>query len=249
MGQKQIADTTFLLKELNHSIFIDKSKKSKFYNHISNFRFGTFDRDSYNTSLKFLKDKGIKLTKNNIGDLPKKWIILKYYKKNFYTYYPSDFYSHFKVSITDTAFIDYGGEGPMANKILKYEKIDGNTFSFLLTGIEKSKRKLDVHIIDKQKGIAIFKELNGDKDKQYYLMIDATKIKQLPIIVNYCNTQKQSEFDFDEPDFKKLLKTKWETRLHTTMGFVQVRLEVVSIISSNIAAFVRAWPTSPNIGS
>ena len=36
---------------------------------------------------------------------------------------------------------------------------------------------------------------------------------------------------------------------HTTMGFVQVRLEIVAIISSNIAAFVRAWPTSPNIGS
>ena len=40
------------------------------------------------------------------------------------------------------------------------------------------------------------------------------------------------------------------TRLkrRTTMGFVQVRLEVVAIISSNIAAFVRAGQTSPNIG-
>ena len=33
------------------------------------------------------------------------------------------------------------------------------------------------------------------------------------------------------------------------MGFVQVRLEVVAIISSNIAALVRAGPTSLNIGS
>ena len=33
------------------------------------------------------------------------------------------------------------------------------------------------------------------------------------------------------------------------MGLVQVRLEVVAIGINNIAAFVRAWPISPNIGS
>ena len=31
------------------------------------------------------------------------------------------------------------------------------------------------------------------------------------------------------------------------MGFVQVRLEVVAIVSSNIAAFVRAGQTSPTL--
>jgi len=208
IGQKTNADTTFLLKELDHSIFIDQSRKSKFYDYISDFKFGKFDRDSYNYSLKYLQDKGIKLTNNNITDVPKKWIILKYYKKNFYTYHPSDFYSHFKVSITDTAFIDYGGEGPMANKVISYKRINESTFSFSLTGVERPRRKLIIHIIDKQKGIAIFEELYDDKDKQYYLMIDATKIRLLPIIVNYCKTQKQMEFDFDEPHFKKLLQPK-----------------------------------------
>ena len=33
------------------------------------------------------------------------------------------------------------------------------------------------------------------------------------------------------------------------MGFVQVRLEIVAIGINNIAAFVRAGPASPNIGS
>ena len=36
---------------------------------------------------------------------------------------------------------------------------------------------------------------------------------------------------------------------HTTVGFVQVRHEVVAIGINNIAALVWAWPTSPNIGS
>jgi len=34
-----------------------------------------------------------------------------------------------------------------------------------------------------------------------------------------------------------------------TVGFVQVRLEVVAISINNIAAFVRAGQTSPNISS
>jgi len=37
--------------------------------------------------------------------------------------------------------------------------------------------------------------------------------------------------------------------LQPTMGFVQVRLEVVAIGINNIAAFVRAGQTSLNIGS
>jgi hypothetical protein len=208
VGQKTIVDTTFLLKEPEHSIFIDQSKTSQFYNRISDFNFGKFDKDSYKYSLQYLKDKSFKLTKINLKNVPKKWIILKYYNKNFYTYHPSDFYSHYKISITDTAFIDYGGEGPTANKIISYKKVDDQTFSFSLTGAERPKRKLNIHIIDKQNGIAIFEELVDDKYNQIYLMIDATKIRQLPIIVNYCATQKQLEFDFDEPDYKKLLKAK-----------------------------------------
>ena len=44
-------------------------------------------------------------------------------------------------------------------------------------------------------------------------------------------------------------RTAIEIALHTTVGFVQVWLEVVSIGINNIAAFVRAGQTSPNISS
>jgi hypothetical protein len=210
IGQQLEDDTLFLLKNGDHTIFVDNSIKSKFYNEISDFKFEKFEKNSYAYSLAYLKENNLKLTKKNISDLPKKWIILKYYKNNFYTYCPSDFYSHFKVSISDTAFIDYGGEGPMANKILSYKKIDNKTFSFVLTGVERPKRNLTIHIIDNQKGIAIFEEIFDNKNKLYYLMIDATKIKQFPIIVNYCKNQKQMEFDFDVPDYNKLLKSKYD---------------------------------------
>jgi len=39
-------------------------------------------------------------------------------------------------------------------------------------------------------------------------MISADKIKTVPIIVNYCPTQKQSEFEFETPDYLTLIKSK-----------------------------------------
>jgi hypothetical protein len=152
-GQKPTKDTVFLLNEtgngISHKIFIDSSKTSKYYDQISNFDFGQYDQDTYdNYSLKYLRDKKIKLTRNQINDLPLKWVILKYYKGHFYTYYPSDFYNHYKVAITDSAFIDYTGEGPVANKIISYTKIDEKTFEFHLTGVEKQNRHLTINVID-----------------------------------------------------------------------------------------------------
>jgi hypothetical protein len=207
-GQKTTTDTTYLLKEQEHIIFIDNSTTSKFYYHVANFKFSKYDKDCYTRSLQYLKDRGVKLKKTDIKDIPQKWIVLKYYKNKFFTYHPSDFYTHLKISITDTAFIDHGGEGPIANKIVSFKKLNDQTFSFTLTGELIAKRELVIHIIDKQKGIAIFETHIGPQNKQYFLMIEAKKIRQLPIIVNYCKTQKQMEFDFDDPDFKKLLAIK-----------------------------------------
>lgn len=210
-GQKPVADTIFLRREINddtyHAIFIDTSKTSKFYDLISDFKFGEFDQQSYDYSLDFLKSKNIRLTKSTVNDIPKKWIILKYYHGKYFTYKPSDFYAHYKVEITDSTFTEYTGEGPLANKILRYSKEDDKTFSFSLTGVHRSDMDLKVHIINPQRGIAVFEERLKDKPF-YYLMIDAAKIRQLPIIVNYCTTQKQVEFDFDEPDYQKLIGMK-----------------------------------------
>lgn len=69
-------------------------------------------------------------------------------------------------------------------------------------------RTLVIHIIDRNNGIAVFEETNSGNDKKYYLMISADKIKSVPLIVNNCETQKQLELQFEEPDYIELLKTK-----------------------------------------
>jgi hypothetical protein len=44
-----------------------------------------------------------------------------------------------------------------------------------------------------------------DNSKDFFLMIDASKVKRLPIIVNLSLNNKAFEFDFEEPDFQRLL--------------------------------------------
>ena len=207
-GQSKTGDTVFILKERHHSIFIDNNRGSKFYGDICDFSMDEFEQRSYNNSLDYLREKGLKLTKRTIGDVPPKWIALKQYKKRYYSYYPSDFYTHYKIGLTDTTFIDYTGEGPLASKILSFRKIDGRTYRLELTGINDSIRNLTIHIIDKNLGIAVFEENAGNRGSVYFLMISEDKIRNLPIIVNYCESSKQRELEFEEPDFKALLRSK-----------------------------------------
>jgi hypothetical protein len=210
-GQTTKNDTTFLLKETVdglHIIFIDYSKDSKFYTSISDFKFGLFDSASYKISLEYLKENNQTLTKKAPIIPWTNWVTLKQYKGQFYAYYPSDFLFHFSQSINDTTFIDWTGEGPNANKIIDSRKIDSKTYEFRLDGIYEKDRKLKIHIIDNKKCIAVFEQRSNGNDVQYYLMIAAEKIKSVPIIVNYCRTQKQLEFEFETPDYKTMLKSK-----------------------------------------
>ncbi len=44
-------------------------------------------------------------------------------------------------------------------------------------------------------------------------MIEKNKIKNYPIIVNYCKESRTDEWAFDTPDFKKLLHAKKQPKL------------------------------------
>lgn len=214
-GQTHKEDTTFLLREnsngIYHVIFVDGNQASKFYKQISDFTFYNYDKDNFNSSLKYLKERHITLTRKVITQVPKKWIPLYQYKNKFYLYIPCDAYFRFKYNITDTSFVDYTGEGPVAYKILDFKNINDSTFKFKLTGMNKPKRSLTIHIIDRDKGVAVFEEIavfEGSQEKRFYLMVSADKIKSFPIIINYCPSQKEDELQFDKPDYNKLLNVK-----------------------------------------
>lgn len=211
-GQVINKDTVFIHKDsllgIAQSIYFECNKNSNFYNNITNFSFSDFDNESYNNSIDYLKENKLPLTKRQPIISWTKWVTLKQYKGKLCVYKPCDFISHHRISFNDSTIIDWTGEGPIANKIIAQKKINNKTYEFKLTGIYNKERKLLIHIINKEKGIAIFEEITNGTHKNYYLMIVANKIKSVPLIVNNCATQKQFELNFDLPNYKELLITK-----------------------------------------
>lgn len=136
------------------SIFIDKNPKSNYFEELSNFNFN--ESISYQFSLDYLKDSNQIL----IQQLPitpfLNWVPLKKYRGNYYVYKPCDFYTNLSFSFNDTTFIDFTGEGPIANKILEQRRLDEKTFAFELTGIYHKNRQLTIYILDEKNEIALF---------------------------------------------------------------------------------------------
>ncbi len=211
-GQSNGKDKTVIFKETIdgglQTIFIDNNKDSKYYDEISQFNFELFDNQSYKISTDYLKEHNLTLKKVKPVIPWRNWVTLEQYKGKLYVYRPCDFLFHFRQSVNDSTFIDWTGEGPVANKIMEQKKIDSKTYEYKLKGIYEQERIIVIHIIDNKNGIAVFEETTNKTETKYYLMIAADKIKNVPIIVNYCPTEKQSELEFDTPDFKKLLMNK-----------------------------------------
>ncbi|RYG12925.1 MAG: hypothetical protein EOO07_18345 [Chitinophagaceae bacterium] len=211
-SQVKSNDTVFIERSAKlktaQSIYFDNNKNSKAYRDIVDFLMDKFDVYSYRQSLAFLKENKLKLTKKKPIIPFVKWVPVKQFKGKFYAYHPCDFYSHYKISFNDSTFIDWTGEGPVANKIVAQKKVDSKTYEFRLKGFYQPNRMLSIYIIDVVKNIAVFEETNEKHEKTYYLMIAANQIKTLPLIVNNCETHKQNELKFEEPEFKKLLKRK-----------------------------------------
>ncbi len=209
LGFSQPKDTLFIKKDsiygTSQSIYIAKNKSTQHYNRLVDLNFGEFDAESYLMSLSYLKEKN-PILKKNIPILSEtQWIPLVQYKKKLFVYYPCDFYSFYKVSINDSTFIDWTGEGPIANHIINQRKGKKNTVEFDLCSMYDPVKTIIIHEINQKKGIAVFETIYSNNERFYSLMIAASKINRVPLIVNQCDFQKQHELNFEEPDFKKIL--------------------------------------------
>ena len=205
----QPKDSIFIKKDsiygASQSIYITKKKSCQLYNRLLDLNFGEFDAESYLMSLSYLKEKNLILKKNTPVISETQWIPLVQYDKKLFAYYPCDFYSFNKVSINDSTFIEWTGEGPIANQIMNQKKGKNNTFEFDLCSMYDPIKTVIIHIINPKKGIAVFETISSNNEHYFSLMIAASKINRVPLIVNQCDFQKQRELDFEEPDFNKIL--------------------------------------------
>lgn len=202
----QKADTVFLFQKPGQKIFIEPTKNIEQYKRLTDF--GLDDSlNFYKESLQTFKERGLKFHKYNFGNFPKQWVTIKYYKDSFFAYDYCDSYFDFKQAIADSFYID-DLEGAYAEEILSFKKINDSTFSFVISQHTRPNKKIVYYLIDKKRGIAVV-----DYDNTKTLMMDASKLIQLPIIQNGCYEDKEWEFDFDLPDYDKL--TNGRIRLNT----------------------------------
>jgi len=213
--QFKLKDTLFFLRDSNqfyyHRIFVDTNKKSEFYSYVSDFSFKKFDASTYKNSLDYLYAKKLYPEKQSYFDFPDEWTKLEIYKGILYVYSPADYYSHYKIKLTDSVFINWNGEGPEAAFIKKFQQLDSITYKFILTSQTFKHREITIKFINKRKGIAIFHDKRYDPNSNkisnyYFMMVTVKEMRKIPLLINTCDNQKQEELEFDKVDYRTMFK-------------------------------------------
>jgi hypothetical protein len=203
----QLKDTVFLKREIDlytppvyHAIFIDTTQKIR--NLITDFGFGTFDSSTYFQELHRIKNqiRSHQFPKS----IPKKWVSLYLYKNEYYLYAPSDWGYSYKFEITDTTTIDYGMEGPEPSVIKSIVQLSSSEVVINRKN-NWNKPSVKIKVIDPDRGIAVITfGSSTKKGTEKRLMVSVDKAYKFKAIVNYCDTDKVFEWDFEKVDFSKI---------------------------------------------
>jgi len=207
-----------------NAIYIEPNKSSEYYNRLGDFSLSkdyeekeyyiystdsTGEGELLNIENRFyvydenfdLKEVSVTLKKKNIPqNLSTKWVPLYLYNNKYYLYAPCE-WTIPKYNITDTLLMYYGWMDGLYG--FSYDTIiqkSNNHYSIQnIKGFHNT--EINIYIIDKAKGIAVF-EFDNYKPSLY---VDAEKIRNFPIIVCEC-TEKYEEYKFPDIDIKKLIK-------------------------------------------
>jgi hypothetical protein len=214
---KNTTDTIFLKQPVADSFYsifyIEKNRESDHYKFLADFSFNQYENlDEYN---KALLEKNIHVKKFDTYGLPVEWVPLNLYKGKYYLYVPSDAGNLGRRILNDSLLIFWFMDGPSPNVLSSVKKINETTYTIhsmnkLFDGEGYVNPEiLNIYIIDKINKIAVW-EYKSKKEKtfNYSLYIPKENIKNYDLIVSYCDTGKQSEFEFDQPDFASLLHKK-----------------------------------------
>jgi hypothetical protein len=205
-ANSQTRDTIFIIREYNpsyHAVFIDTNRHSNSYSLLETYAANSFDSAFYFEGIKQLNGSN-KIKKIRSDNIDKDWSPLYLYKKKYYVYLPSDGMYNDWIHISDSIFLWHAGGEMICNSIDSFKRIGNKQFQFSLLKANRHHKVVNIYILDKEKGIALF-EYPGEKQHPFELKVATNKIRNFPMIVNYCKNEKQSEFEFDKIDFKFLL--------------------------------------------
>lgn len=210
VGQAITSDTNFISRNISggvyQAVFIENNQNSIYYNWICDFSFDDSDSLSYQESLHAIfKDTLHKFSKPKISEeLSRNWCGLETFKNNYYLYAPSDWGNNSNLLITDSTIVEYFMDGPYAYVIERFNRINETTFEFDVRSAYSTIIKMTIYFIDSKNQVAIVDKQENEMH-EYRLLVNKTHARHFPIIVNYCKFQKMREFQFDTPDYLKLL--------------------------------------------
>lgn len=189
-------------------VFIDKRKKSEYYDLIVNIELSSkFETSQYRDSYKQILKKyteNFETSKIDPINLPKQWIELKCYSHEYYVYCPAREESNFRISINDSALMIFDLLGVNAEKISGFEKTDEKHYVINTVCIsDQSKlisKETNIYLINNDKHIYIW-EIFAPSGITYKLMIPVNYARKFPIIINYGEKSKPEEFEFSEINY------------------------------------------------
>lgn len=188
-------------------VFIDKRKKSDYYDLITDFDLPSkFEisqyRNSYSAILKSLTETPV----DNYPDisLEDNWMILKSYNSEYYVYCPAREEENYRFRLTDSSIIVFDYNGVTAEKISGFEKENDNHFILNTICVSDNgklmSKESNIYLIDAKKHVYIW-ETFAPGGLIYRLMIPAKYAKSFPVIINYGEKSKPDEFKFEEINY------------------------------------------------
>lgn len=210
---KKANDTVFILQEPTrycyHKVFIEKNRKSEYYNRLTDFKFDKYDIEALEINYLALKEKYPgNLKKHNTFGLSREWLRLHKYRNKFYLYAPSDWGNAGRRVITDSALIYWYMDGPYMEQLEKIERISAEKYKLTSRNFYESDtsfHSLIIHMIDNINKIAVWEYPERSGKFRYELFIAKEKAKNFEMVVNYCDRSKVAEFDFDSINYNEIL--------------------------------------------
>jgi len=208
------------------AVYIENNRSSKYYDWIDGFglpsphKAAYRDTSEYKGEIRYLVDTyKVKFHKHNLYGLPTNWCGLIRYKGSYYTYAPCDWMFNFLFQINDSTIIRRTFENDV-QPIVSFKKISSRKYQLKTYRTDNEIGELpplynfttNIYILDTVLKIAVFEVIEegipvSNKNRtSYSLMVSADKIKEFPIIVNYCPNDKVGEFEGDTIYYKALIK-------------------------------------------
>lgn len=207
-------DTTFIHRKITndfyHAIYIDTSQNSKYYNWLTNFDFDESESETYNDYYSYHKKKHSYDKRLKNSNLLGGWLPIHQYKDKYYLYAPSEGGAIGRRIINDSAFVYWYMDGPFPTPLISIKKKAKSHYILKMNDFGYGKREeeeiLEIYQIDPKTRLSVFFFPEEIERYRYQLYVPKENAHYFDMVVNYCNSQKQLELEFDKIDFQALLK-------------------------------------------